>query len=246
MSQVNTNMSDSTEKKCAGKAIYSELNYEKLRKQRLNKVDTYYKKVLDKYEQNKRTYNQQFLSTAKQADNMTSEMKNKLSPNSTPDQKQEAEQSIKPVVVRLNKQLLNIAQAVLKDNTETAKGLAQQYVDLSEQEKRLDKIIDEVSVLESDIEKQKHTQLSRKTMLGNSQEVGQSSYYWYIALSVINIILLLGIVIYIIMIVASGMSNSSSNSTRFNSINNNSRPNSRTNNRPNSRPNSRTNNNRYY
>lgn len=205
-------MSDSTEKKCAGKAIYSELNYEKLRKQRLGQVDSYYKKVLDKYEENKRKYNQQFLSTAKQADNITSEMKNKLLPNSTPDQKQEAEQSIKPIVVRLNKQLLNIAQAVLKDNTETAKGLAQQYVDLSEQEKKLDAVINEVNALESEIEKQKKTQLSRKTMLSNSQEVGQSSYYWYIAFSIINIILLLGIVIYVIMMFASGFSNSSSNS----------------------------------
>ena len=234
MSQVNYEL---TEKKCVGKAIYSELNYEKLRKQRLNQVDGYYKKVLNKYEENKRKYNQQFATTAKQADKLTEELNTKLGPNATPDQKQEGEQSIKPDVIRLNQQLLNIAQNVLKDNTETSKGLAQQYADLAEQEKKLDNIISEVDNLKAELDKQKQKQLARKTMIDNSSEASKSSYYWYIGLTVINVLLLLVIVIYIIIIMnSSGSSGSSGSSISYlNSRRaNNTSYNNRTN-RPNSR-----------
>ena len=100
MSNNNRSMI-SDEKKCPGKAIYSELNYDKLRSNRLKELDTYYKKVLQKYEDNKRAYDSQFSNIAQQANNATADLTTKTATNATNDDKQEAEAVIKPTVINV-------------------------------------------------------------------------------------------------------------------------------------------------
>jgi hypothetical protein len=204
MSEVNTNNDhpalSNKEPKCPGKAIYSELNYEKLRDDRLQTIQSYYSKVLKKYEQNKTIYNQQFTTTAKVADNKEAELENKTGPNASNDEKLEGNETIKPLVIKLNKKLLEIATNVMNDNEHTGKGLLQQRQDLEKQEKELYKLLDNVSKLESNLEQEDNIQLTRNSRMESSYDAGQSSYYWYMGLVIINFILIVFLTIYMILL----------------------------------------------
>jgi hypothetical protein len=193
-------LSEGTSEKCPGKAIYTELNYEKLRQNRMKELDTYYQKVLDKYEQNKREYNQQFQNTAKEANNVAAEFEEKTGPDATPDQIQEGEATIKPTIIRLNKQLLQIATNVLNDNEHTGKSLMQQYQDLKKQEVELNKLMNNVSKLEDELNMEENKQLTRDARMKTSYEVNQNSYYWYTGLVVVNFLLIMFLIIYTVLI----------------------------------------------
>lgn len=186
--------------KCPGKAIYSELNYEKLRNNRLNEVEAYYSKVLKKYEQNKRIYNQKFTTTAKEANNIEAELAEKMSPDASNDQKLEGNETIKPKVIKLNKQLLEIARNVMNDNEHTGKTLLQQSQDLKNQEKNLNKLLNNVAELEKNIDQEKNDQLTRNTRMETSYDKSQGSYYWYMGLVMINFILIIFLTIYMILL----------------------------------------------
>jgi hypothetical protein len=193
-------LSEGKSENCPGKAIYSELNYEKLRKNRMKELDTYYQKVLGKYEQQKREYNQLFQSTAKRANNVTAEFEEKTGPDATPDQIQEGEATIKPAVIRLNKQLLEIASNVLNDNEHTGKSLMQQYQDLKKQEVELNKLMNNVSNLEDEVNIQENKQLTRDARMKTSYDVNQNSYYWYTGLVIVNFLLIMFLIIYTVLI----------------------------------------------
>lgn len=186
--------------KCPGKAIYSELNYEKLRTNRLNEIDAYYKKVLKQYENNKKTYNAQYKDLSKQANNADAELQNKTTNNATKNDIQEVDAVIKPTVVRLNKQLLTIASKLIDDNENTGKGLLQQYQDLQVQEKELNKLMNNVSILEDNLKNEETVQLTRYSRIDSSQDVTENTYYWYNGMLMINFMLSLFLVIYSILI----------------------------------------------
>ena len=199
MSNNNRSMI-SDEKKCPGKAIYSELNYDKLRSNRLKELDTYYKKVLQKYEDNKRAYDSQFSNIAQQANNATADLTTKTATNATNDDKQEAEAVIKPTVVKLNKQLLTIASKLIEDNDNSGKGLLQQYQDLRVQEDELNKLMNNVSKLEDELKMESDVQLTRQSRMESSQDLTENTYYWYNGMLMINFVLSLFLAIYAIMI----------------------------------------------
>lgn len=171
---------------CPGKAIYSELNYEKLRNDRLKEMEGYYAKILKKYETHKKEYDE------------------KTAPDASNDAKLESEETIKPVIVRLNNQLLEIASKVVNDNEHTGKGLMQQYQDLKVQEEELNKLLNNVSKLENEVESQENTQLTREARMKTSYETSENSYYWYMGLVLVNFTLIMFLIIYMILIVAYG------------------------------------------
>lgn len=167
---------------CPGKAIYSELNYEKLRNNRLKEMEAYYGQILKKYETNKKQYDV------------------KTAPDASNDAKLESEETIKPVIVRLNNQLLDIASKVVNDNEHTGKGLMQQYQDLKVQEEELNKLLNNVSKLEDEVDTQETTQLARQARMKSSYELSQDSYYWYTGMVMVNFILILFLIIYMMLI----------------------------------------------
>jgi hypothetical protein len=167
---------------CPGKAIFSELNYEKLRNNRLKELEVYYSKILHKYEENKREFDE------------------KTIPDASNDAKQESEETIKPTVIRLNNQLLEITTKLVNNNEHTGKGLMQQYQDLKIQETELNKLMNNVDKLEEQVDTEKNTQLTRETRMKTSYDVSQNSYYWYMGLVMINFILILFLIIYMILI----------------------------------------------
>lgn len=193
-------LSDVKNKKCSGKAIYSELNYEKLRSNRLKELDVYYKKVLKKYEDNKRTYNAQFKDLAQQANHANDEFQEKTSNNATNDEKQEANAVIKPTVVKLNKQLLDIASKLIDDNENSGKGLLQQYQDLKVQEDELNKLMDNVVKLEDQMKSEKGINLTRNARMESSSDLTEDTYFWYNGMLIINFLLSLFLIIYAILI----------------------------------------------
>ena len=199
MSNNNRSMI-SDEKKCPGKAIYAELNYDKLGSNRLKELDTYYKKVLQKYEDNKRVYDNQFSNIAQQTNNATADLTTKTATNATNDDKQEAEAVIKPTVVKLNKQLLTIASKLIEDNDNSGKGLLQQYQDLRVQEDELNKLMNNVSKLEDELKMESDVQLTRQSRMESSQDLTENTYYWYNGMLMINFVLSLFLAIYAIMI----------------------------------------------
>lgn len=200
MNNDNHPMLSDGAKKCPGKAIYSELNYEKLRSNRLKEVDAYYKKVLKKYESNKKTYNAQFKDVSQQANNANDEMQVKSANNATNDEKLEVDAVIKPSVIRLNKQLLNIASKLINDNEDSGKGLLQQYQDLRVQEEELNKLMDNVNELEQKMKAEHDVNLTRSSRMETSQDLTEDTYYWYNGMLVINFLLTLFLVIYAMLI----------------------------------------------
>lgn len=193
-------MLSSGESKCPGKAIYSELNYEKLRQNRMKELDAYYTKVLKQYETKKQIYNKQFEETAKQANNADSELENKTNNEASNDERQEADAVIRPTIIKLNKQLIKIASNVVKDNEDTGKGLMQQYQDLKVQEEELNKLMNNVVKLEEKMDAEKNVELTRDARIETSGETTDNTYYWHNGILVINFLLSFFLVIYAIMI----------------------------------------------
>lgn len=191
-------LSSGPDKKCPGQAIYSELNYEKLRNDRISEVDNYYRDVLKKYEENKKKYNTQFKDTAAEANTTQAELEQKTGDGASPDEIQEGTETLKPLVVKLNNQLLEIARQVMEDNEKTGKGVYQQYQDLKTQEAELDKLMNNVSKLENNLDTESNVQLTRNSRMDTSYERGRGTYSWYVVLVYLNIVVLLFLIVYMI------------------------------------------------
>lgn len=187
-------------KTCPGKKIYSELNYETLRQNRMKDIDEFYQQVLRKYESTKRQHNQSYQTLSNNASDKEAELDKKTSRNSSADQKLEGNEVIKPQVIRLNNKLIDIARKIMDDNDKTSEGLIQQYQDLEVQEAELSKLMSNVDKLESEYDTQQNLARARDSQMDNSYNSGQSAYYWYMGLIIINFVLTLFLFVYILLL----------------------------------------------
>ena len=151
----------------------------KIRNGNLEELDSYYKKELDNYT------------------NMYQQYLEKMSGND--DDKQGAENELKPQIIEKNKLLINLAQVFLENNQRSAGLIDEDYKMIEAKTSQLDNLKKSFSNLtETVMNESKEEEVKAQKKIENMEDVGGQNKILLSTLTVINILLLTFLVLGVV------------------------------------------------
>ena len=110
----------------------------------------------------------------------------------TPDEIQKANTILKAKLVDLNKQLLAVSKSIIPGDASK--------VNLDEQEKKLDAILQQLKDMDSSYQLESGKEYTRQSQVANVVRDKRILKYWYYAFGFLNLLMIMILVIYVLML----------------------------------------------
>lgn len=185
--------------KCNGGSLP---NYSSLRKDNIDKIKTYYNKLLDEYT------------------NAYTEYSNNKNSTVISD-REDAEAILKPRVEAYNTQIINLSKELINSVDRDTDLILDQKNELEEKQQKIDKLLNDTKMLKS---KQRDSTISEKArndslnITKTGAEELQFTSHMYMAFNILLVILVLGFIIYLVYSNTDTITNNNNNNQNLNAI----------------------------